>query len=237
MSRFRNVVRTLAALVVGGALFSAPRQAQATFSIHLQSGADSATIVDNGAGDLTNTTDGLITVQNLSFGDFTLSFSTANSNNGTLGADPTITINNLAITSKAAASLKITVTDNSFTSTAPGPGTNVISQLSDTALSAGSITYQSVVAFQSGPTLSVALAPDSDAANYTVNLPSGGFVVQSITNINLTKAGTVQMTGLTEVNTPQGAPLPSPAPAGLVLALSGAPFLGLAWVRRRLRAA
>jgi len=237
MSPCRNVLRLLGALVVGGAVFvGAPNRADATFTLRLQSGASDLTVIDNDLNDITPGTNGLITYSG-NFGDFLVTLTAAFSNNGNIGANPVISINNLSVNAinPGGGNLVLTVTDTSFTSTAPG-STKVDDQLSTTALANGSITYVSSAAGQGGSTLSLNTAPAAASGNYNVNLPNGYFTVQSITTIHLTGLGAFQGTGITTVETPQGGPLPTPAPAGIALALTGAPFLLFGRLRRRLMA-
>jgi len=240
MSRCRNVLRLLGAILVGGAVFvGAPSEAQATFVLSLQSGATTLNVVDNGAGD-TNPLAGAINLNSTVVGDFTLSGTIATSNNGHLLQNPTITINNLSVLAVTSGTLKITVYDDSFTTTSPGNATvrNSISATSPDDMGTGTVTYMSVVAGQGSPTLTVPADLGATSGTYVVTLPAmpAGFTVRSVTTINAASAGQYQLTGGTTVRTPQGGPLPSPAPAGLALALTGAPFLALGWVRRRLRA-
>jgi len=217
----------------------APSEAQATFSLRLQSGVADVTIFDNGAGD-TDPLGGSITLANTTtVGSFTLKGTIGTTSNSLFGAFPTVTIGTLSVTAASTGTLKITVTDDAFTTQTPGAAIVDNAITSTSAQGKGTVTYSSVVAGQGSPVLSIAAGgANSTSGTYSVNLPSqpAGFAVTSITTLNVTKAGQFQLQGNTIVETPQGGPLPTPAPAGLVLAFTGAPFLIVGRLRRYLRA-
>jgi len=227
MIRFRNFLPLAAAVLIGAATLGAPTQAHAAFTLTLhETGFSDVTITDNGVGDASLAT-GVISFSG-SFGDFNVQVTTGSSNS-TSGTQPAqLTINSLSITGASSSSLRLTLTDTGFT--APSSGlAGVRNQLSSTQIPQGTtVTYQSTVAGTATPQLSLN-GVGGVVGFASVNIGATPYTITSVTNLTLGAAGTVQMTGITQVAVP--------APAGVVLALTAVPFLGLgSWLRRRKQA-
>jgi len=224
MLRSRKLLPAVAALAVA-VLLGTSYPARAAFSLTLhETGFADQTITDNGAGDLSSATGGVITFAG-TYGTFDIQISVGTSNSAS-GAQPAqLTINNTSITSTSGGSLTVTLTDTGFT--APGTGNAFLdTQLSTTQLPLGStVTSHSEVNGTAGGdvalnTVSGGLREDIVAIGTTP------YTLSNVTTFNLAGAGTLQFTGITTATA-------VPAPAGVVLALTGLPVLGLGWLRRR----
>ncbi|AMV24255.1 hypothetical protein VT84_07655 [Gemmata sp. SH-PL17] len=216
MSRFRNVLRVLAAVLVGTAIFGAPTQAQAAFAI--QYSIDGGTFITINDGD---------SVAGLKI--------TASSY-----TDPTVSLLDLHVTGTFIPSsethtivIQATVTD---LTTAPAPQTLTTKFTGGTSTGTATFTGQSWVddannlfgipgTFTTGSIVpGNGITPDF-VGSFTGNVP-----------YSLTTQITIATEGRKEVNL--GADIdnvvtPTPAPAGIVLVLSGLPLLGIARLRRR----
>jgi len=228
----------LGAILVGGAFFGAPSQAQATFTMKLTA--------SNGAGTVSQTVTGtgLIVFAPGAFGDFNSVFvqvATSNSVANMSPAELTIASTNIT-TTHANASLTITLEDDNFH--APVNVHYLASQLSNTQSPVGvaTITYTSFLNGAAGTTLTQTSTSGNVIVNDPVAVPTTPFDLKSVTTIKIHNPSgsseTVLLNGITDASpTPVGGPLPTPAPAGLVLALSGAPFLAFGFrLRRRTQA-
>jgi hypothetical protein len=223
MIRFRKSLLLTVALV-GIVMLGAPTQAHATFTLRLQSGANDLTVTDNDSNDL-SVASGVITFGG-SFGSFFVQVTTGSSNSASATEPAQITINNLSITGASSSTLTLTLTDTSFVVPPPGPAL-MQSQLSTTQIPQGTtVTYQSFVHGSPGTLLSLN-SVDGDVVFDLMTVPSTPYTLSSISTFALGAAGTVQTTGITQLSA-------VPAPAGLVIALTGMPVLGVGtWLRRR----
>jgi len=229
MIRFRNFL-PLVAVLVGAAILGAPTRAHAAFTLTLhETGFTDVVVTDGGGGDVA-ALGGVITFAG-NFGDFTIQVTTGSSNSAA-GVQPAqLTINSLAITSMTgvvipSAPLVITLADTGFTAPTPGLA-GMESQLSTTQAPQGTnVTFQSFVNATPGTLLNLN-GVGGQVVDELVTVPGGpSYALSNVTTITLTQSGTVQTTGITLVAVP--------APAGVVLALTAGPFLGMGyWLRRR----
>ncbi|VTR96971.1 unnamed protein product [Gemmata massiliana] len=217
MTHFRNVLRVLAAVLVGTAVFGAPTQARAGFVIQYSLDGGAFTTVNSG-----DTIDGLkITAS--SYGDPTVSLLDLHVTGVfTPGVVETHTI-----------VIQATVTD---LTTAPAPQTLTTKFTAGTTTANAAYTGQSWVDNGNaefgipGTFTTGALTPgDGITPNFVGNFTG-------IPKYSLTTEIRIDTTGTRDVNI--GADIdnvitPTPAPAGLVLMLSGLPLLGIARLRRR----
>jgi hypothetical protein len=129
--------------------------------------------------------------------------------------------------------LYITVTGTGFSSPVTPPPVAIASHIGGT-LNVGSettpVTFQSIVPGASLPLQTPTVTGgsyNSNASGLTSNL-SAPFSIEETINVTLTNTGDVfNFSSSTDLT-------PTPAPAGIVLALSGLPFLAIGtWVRRR----
>ncbi len=231
MLRFRNFIPLLAAVAAGVAILGMPPPARAGFQVTLhEAGFTDMVITDNGANDF-DTDVGVINFSG-AFGDFRIQSDFATTTSGDPTAVPTLTINQVSVENKNTSSRKtltITVQDDEFGNSGTGLGATLNSQLSTTSLTkAGdSVAFQSFLNGVGGNQISLGTAPSgTEDVKNGLSLGSGStFTLADVTTLNISAGGTIQSTGTTTV---------TPAPAGLVLALSGLPFLGFgAWLRRR----
>jgi hypothetical protein len=229
MFRFRTIPPLLVAALTGAVILGSPTPADAGFKLTLSDGTTSTVIEDNKAGDVA-TQEGLISFIG-KLGLFEFQVTTGSSNAPGTESLAQLTINNLSIATKGFEGYKnltITLEDTGFTS--PEKGT-LNSQLSNTMLPGGSsVTYQSFVDGQAGKLLKLeGVGGVSDSQSISVS--GTPYTIKSVTSYTIKGWGdntplALQSTGITAVA--------APAPAGLVLAGSGVPFLGLVgWLSRR----
>jgi hypothetical protein len=231
----------LCAVLVGGALFGTSTQAQAGFSLTLTSNTGTITVNDGDANDSAPAA-GVIVYQGL-VGNMNVAVTTGSSNAGFNGLTPALGITNLTTSGAKNDNLTLTLTDTGFTAATSPSSATVTSQLSTTQIPNGSVnvSYQSIVDGQATQIISLNGVGGTVTSNPALNgvVVSGTpYTITSVTKIHFNSAANLfQATGNTTLDLPQGGPLPTPAPAGLVLALSGAPFfLAFSRLRRRLQA-
>ena len=238
MIRLRRLLPLAAAALFGATVLGAPTEAQAAFKLTIaESGGASVTIEDGGSGDLASQSGTIMFAGAL--GDFNIQLSMGTSTANPNGIGPAqLTINNTSISSggfSGTRTITITLEDTGFTSPGVGNG-NMLSQLSTTQVPTGtSVTFQSILDNPgtgndySGTLLSLNTVGGSSANDF-VEIGSSPYTLRNVTTYTMVGQGsgnmiTVQSTGATVV---------TPAPAGLILALSGLPVLGLGcWLRRR----
>ncbi len=218
---------TLMALLAGAIIMGVPPPAGADFRLTLhQDGFADRTITDNSIYDLSPTTTGVI-VYSGTFGTFTITAEIGTSNS-TAGVEPAaLTINQLSIASPSGGTLTITLSDDGFTAPQAGQQVAMRSQLSSTSLtSGGSVSFQSYLEGVGGTVLTLGTAnPNGIEATDIRMLGATPYTLSNVTTVTLAPSGVLQSTGTTTVM--------NPAPAGLVLALTGVPLLGIgAWLRR-----
>jgi len=238
MKCFRVSLSLIVAALVGAAILGAPTQAQAAFKMTLSdSDGNSFVVNDNNiplgtALDLDPTSGQIIFTGAL--GAFNIQISVGTSNAPGTPSLAQLTINNTSISSLGFAGDKtvtVTLSDTGFTS--PTGLTTMESQLSTTQLPANSnVTFQSFLNGNPGTLLNLNTVGGTRIGN-AVNITSTPFTLANTTTYTVHGQGvgttlTVQTTGLTAVAVP--------APAGLVLALTGLPVAGFGWLRRRTKA-
>jgi len=232
MNRFRNFWPLVAAVLVGAATLGSPTQAHAGFTLSVTDGTNTANITDNGSGDLDSAAGSIIFSGAL--GVFNINITVGTSNAPGTPSLAQLTINNTSITTTGftgSKTLTFTLEDTGFTAPT-GSSLSLLSQVSTTQLPSNTnVTYQSFLNNNGGTQLSLNTVGGTSGSD-PVNISSSPFTLKSVTAFALTGTGsseTVQFTGLTAVAVP--------APAGVVLALTAAPFLGLGcWLRRRQKA-
>jgi hypothetical protein len=230
-----NALKKLAlCLVMAATLFWTPTTAQATFQMQLiSSTAGTLTITDNGAND-SSPIAGVILFSG-TWGAYNIQVDTGESKpvlGSAASPDVDLSYSVNRTTAGAAETLTIKVSDMGFT-TSPEPlnlmygGTNGPGTTS--SLLAG--TGLNNVNFNTGDA-SGTVGPEPTGA-YSGN---GGFTVPNNGGqpYSLTLAITLNNNGTAGISSGDGELSAAPAPAGLVLALTGMPVLGLgAWLRRR----
>jgi len=178
------------------------------------------------------------------FGDYQINVTGSDSAPGVNPFTNKQTISQNTLTVKAlnlgAGDLIITVQDDTFTNTLPGGPSGPVSLLAN-SLSATQIDTGSVSAFGfvtgvggGGATSTVTIPaqvepPVGQVAGSTalVTLGTGAtFTLGNVATIHGLQVGATDNFTITTT-------LATPAPAGLILALSGLPLLGLPWLRRR----
>jgi len=226
----------VAAAVAVVALFSSASSADAAFTLRLQEGG----IIQN----FTLTSNQLNTVGPITVGDYTV---TVTANDSAPGLDPVfgaalVSQNTFTVTANtpAAADLQITVKDDTFSSAPFGPGNPITVQnsLSTTLISSGTVTANGFLS-------NSALTSTLTTANISLAGPTlSGSVANSITGSVAPIGPTFTLgnfadvhftgTGIQRANFTVTTLSPVPAPAGVVLALTGLPVLGIGgWIRRR----
>jgi len=216
----------LLAVLAGAALMASPPSAHAAFTLTLhEAGFADQTITDNGAGDLSNTTSGVITFAG-AFGTFDIQISVGTSNSAA-GVQPAqLTINNTSITSTGGSgTLSVTLTDTGFT--APGTGSALLdTQLSTTQLPLGTtVTSHSVLNGTAGGNVQLTTVGGSlreDVATIGTN----PYTLSNITTFSLAGNGTLQFTGITTVTA-------VPEPGTMAMTFSAISLFGLGYWRRR----
>jgi hypothetical protein len=240
--RIKPFLATLVACAIGLAFL--PSSADAAFKLRLTDNlGNTITITDDGAGDESATTAGVITFTdptgifpgffvNVNVG---LSKPTIPNTASTASMDLT----NTSVRSSGASTLTVELTDTSF-SLVPASGGNYILISSPTGnLTNATMTFQSIVDMTAGGTVEFT-APG--AVNGTTVVSTG--VQSSFTAASLTFPGTspfsmtqilnVSFAGVGSLNSFDGkTTVTTPAPAGLLLALSGLPALGIGYCFRR----
>jgi hypothetical protein len=215
----------LLAALAAVALLGGAGNAQAGFKLRLTEGNLVTTITGSGGG---------VGVTNLAFGNFWINFIGGISKpliGGPNSAE--MDIGTLTVRSTASGgTLKVELTDTDFQVGNGGPLLNVVSSI--TGITNGQISFQSWIdlgntEFGHGATTGFQGPFTGVFGNKVEDLVAGGsgpFSITSQTTITLGPNATFESTdGHTTVT-------PSPAPAAVVLALTGLPMLGLGGVLR-----
>jgi hypothetical protein len=216
------------AILTGIVMFGTATPAQAGFKMTISDGSTTTTVNDNSGLDA-NVNSGQIVFIG-SVGVFNINISVGTSNAPGTSDLAQMTINNVSISALGFSgnkTLTITLEDNGFT--APTGQATMESQLSSTQVPGGSnITFQSFFNNSPGTLLSLNAVGGVQASDH-LSISSTPYTLMNVTTYNVQGRGTplaIQATGITTVHLP--------APAGLVLALTGLPMLGgLALLRRR----
>jgi hypothetical protein len=181
-------------------------------------------------------------------GDYNVTVSARDSAPGisTLFGGALVSQNTFTVTSSSApaANLVITVKDDTFSSAPYGSGNSVtvINSLSTTEISNGTVTAHGFLT-NSGNTATVSttdLSLTGPTLSGSVSNSASGSVSPIGSTFTLGNVSTVHFNGTAggEANFTVTTVAPVPAPAGVVLALTGLPLLGIgAWMRRRLQMA
>jgi hypothetical protein len=235
MIRIRNYLPFVVAALVGAAILGAPTQAQAGFSMTLSdSDGNFVTVNDNSLAD-SDSRSGVIGFFG-ALGSFNIQLSVGTSNAPGTEHLAQLTINNTSISSagfNGDKTITLTLEDTGFTSPQPQPGKPVTmdSQLATTALPTGStVTFQSFLDGAAGTKL-ILNKVDGASVSDEVFVSGNPFTLKNITTYTVKGQGaniplTVQSSGITVAHLP--------APAGVVLAMTGLPVVGLAcWLRRK----
>lgn len=237
MSIFMKTVLVAGCVGVLG-LVNAPH-AHAAFILRLTSGTSTATIVDDGAGDITNTTPGQITFAGM-VGNFTINVTTG-LGNPQLPNTPyqaNIHLNNVSLSSSAGGTLTIELTQTGLTLD-PTAGSSIYLTSAFGGTTAGTVEAWQVLDLQNGQFADAANGEAvvhhgplggpsfSDNGSATTAYSGGNFSITEKVVITHSGAGT------TSFDIDSLAVVPAPATSFLVLA--GLPmFLGAWWARRRL---
>jgi len=240
MIRFRKLL-PLAAVLVGAAILGAPTQAHATFQMRLTSSSAGVLLIsDGGAGDTFNSMgpgvpDGVIVFSG-TWGAYNIQVNTGESK-PVLGsaASPDVDLSYSVNRTKAGAAetLTIQVSDMDFT-TSPEPlsmmygGTNGPGTTSTNVDGTGLNNVNFNTGDASGTIGPKGPGAFSGTSSFTIPNNSGN-------PYSLTVGVTLSNNGSTGISSGDAELLVAvPAPAGLVLALTSIPVMGLgAWLRRR----
>jgi hypothetical protein len=236
----RKYLRPLAVLV-GAAIIGLPTQAQAAFELRLSDGTTTVTIVDDGAGDLANTTAGQIIFAG-SVGTFTINVTTGLGDPaaGHVNTDFSahMHLDNVSVSSAAGGTLTIELSQTNLSLTDSPGGISLRSVFGgvtagtveawqildlDNALFAANGTGEAEV--HHGPFSGPAFA------DVGTDLTSGPYTAGD--DFSLTERVVISHggEGTTSFNIDSLATVP--VPPGIALALSALPVLGLGYLRRR----
>ncbi len=240
MIRLRNFL-PIVVVLVGAAILGTPSKAHATFEVVLsETGFTSLTIVDNMTGD-GNSAVGTISITNLTFGNFlvTVQTSVSNAAQGVLPATVTTTVTVFNNDAGVTHTLDILTSDSGFTT--PGGGTKVAmkSTLADTSpIQDPTDTFLSTIGSTSGTMLTSTTSPSSASVVDSETAPPSPYTLENM--LTLTNVGAALSNGQGNANSEiQAVGTTSvsavPAPAGLVLLLTGLPLLGLGGLLSRRR--
>jgi hypothetical protein len=211
----------MAAIVAGIATLAGPSTSEAAFTLRLTQGATVVTVLDGGAGD-SNPVLGAITYIG-PVGVFTINVSTGLSKPA---IGPAAMDLNSVNSSTAAGTLTIELTDTDFVGPSPGHTFNVGGTSQGTAVfEAGRSDLNAPFALSDS---TGALAFGAGAFSGSAGLGSGIGNPYSLTiRADITHGSGTRTSSFNAELTPV------PAPAGLILAATALPFVGL--LRRRLR--
>jgi hypothetical protein len=234
MMRCSRNVRLLLAFVAGVCLLGPPQAARADMTVTLTEYNGTTTVAsqtfsDNGTGFISF---------GPKFGDFQFqSFQVQTTSPGTAGAGSFVSDTQMATLNSATGerTLVLSVTSPGFT--APGgPGSSLLlvndlasSQFKGGSASDANASFVSALDGQSTPSVTLTSTGEL-VSTANVTWPSGdsSYTVTNTLTLTLGGGGSATLNATTTVATP--------APAGVTLAVTGLPFLGLAsWRRRRRR--
>jgi hypothetical protein len=232
-----KLIQAAAYLLAAGVMLGAPRAAKADFEIRItDSGGQTLTVHDNMAGDLDPLTGSMLILNSTFLGGHLSVLITSGTSqpitpNGPMEAFQDINIQANYDGALGAQSLTVEMSDTNFNLL--NPDTGILSSVATNNNTAGiTDTFQSWATagnteFMHGP-VSLGVQSGSSSLSGPASLPQLG-QLGSETIISLGAAGSVSIDNSVTVTTTA-----VPAPAGLVLLLSGSPVLGLGyWLRRR----
>jgi len=248
MFRFRNFRFLVAAVIAASYVVGSASAAKADFKLYLQeAGVNGGAITEVASG-----ADFTAASFTGTYGDFKVTILGGASDNNALQSDllgSTTSVTNL---SGSTQTLHLYASQTNYS--LPAADVNgllyVRSGLGG-SLSTGTLGFTSI--FQSWANGNNALLGMTSTAGPQTAIPTGStfdtgpaffafhpgadnvYSVTSVVNFQLSGGGKANFSDEVDISgTPFGGPLPVPAPPGLVLALSGVPFLGFgAWIRRR----
>jgi hypothetical protein len=227
-----------AAAALAVAILFVPGTARATFAVQIVTTAGSKTVFDGGAGDLDGSVNNSITV-NYSDSAYhlvgTISFTNAPGTANFAILDISYTINTVGTTG-GAASLAASATG--FTAPTGNP-LFLVSDLNGNGHGTGTMTGQSYVDTNNGlfATSGGGVSSSGPQGPFPINSGYGNTVSTSFNGSTPPYSLTSQLNFNLSTNSNTSGDMQStvttPAPAALVLALSGLPVLGFGFLRRR----
>jgi hypothetical protein len=233
MIRFRSVLPLLAAALFAVGTLGFPTQARATFRLTISDGTanGNVTVTHNN----NNVQNGSITYSsffdpNAPFPDFQIQITTGVSAQSPSVADLSIT--NMQFSTQGftgTRTLTFTLENTGFTAPT-GTNLNLTSELHTTVLPQGSatLTYQSFLGPDSSSLTPGTLVTNEGSAVNAVSIASTPFTLRSVTTMTITGTGSFQTVVFHGVST-----VTVPAPAGVMLALTGLPVFGVGYMLRR----
>jgi hypothetical protein len=232
----------LPAVLVGLSLLAQSPSAEAAFSLKLTSGAQTVTITDG--DNVGPDVDGApaanqIQYDNTNFNFFDVSITvTTNSPGATIldqNGNPVLAgrVRDVTLTTRyfgmGSGTLTFDVSSDGFNLGPAGSGIGLESRFGGDILTGNgsNATFTSSVNGTTTPVLTlVAPNPTTIVTSAAATIPSNPFTISNQMVLNLVQGGQANLTGTSTVAVP--------APAGIVLALTGLPVLGLSrWIRRR----
>jgi len=247
MFRSRNFRFLVAAVVAASYVVGSASTAKASFNIYLQeAGVNGGAITSVASG-----ADFTAAFFNGTYGDFTVTiFSGASINNATQSSLLSATTNVLNNTGTTK-TLNLYVSQTNYTLPTPDPSGQLFvrSGLGGSESAAGAVVLTGIFqAWANGNNALLGMVNTAGPQNATATgttfdtgpketffTPGSMYSLTSEVAFTVKGGESAGFSDRVDVrSSPFGGPLPTPAPTGLVLALSGVPFLGFgAWIRRR----
>lgn len=212
--------------------------AEGAFKIRLSDGSSTVTITDQGTGDVNAAVGGITYIDSSSFAGWTLTVTTGQSK--PITGDPFTAVVTTSLTftyvGGGTGTLTVDLTDTDFV--LPPYPSAVVTNSAQT--NAGSLLYTSYV--QSGVGGNTEFGGiDNNTGTIITNVTgpvTGGPVVTSVGGpisnpFSISTQSVLTMSGPASGSIDVRTTVVVPAPAGVVLALTAVPFLGLGYIRRR----
>lgn len=244
------------AVVVAAALFCTHSSAEAGFQATFRAGAAEKTVVDGGVGDADGIVNNEINVSSLVVGSYTFTSTLQTTNTPGGGTISFVESGTNRIQGTGATTVEVVASANGFTSPTSPPPLEANSGMTGQFLSATTPGNQGTFSYNAYYDTTNTLATNDagtgigNGTSAIITHPSPGNNASNDTEIfsNSTTPFTLTLVLRAQFHTATGtnsvdldgtlSVQPIPAPAGLILALSGMPVLGLgAWLRRRRTAA
>jgi len=225
MVRFHQKMWGFLALVVGIWLLGPPATARAGLSVTLSEvGGPTQTFNDTD-------NDGIITFSGVNFGDFKFDVFTVTSSSPGTGPDGAyVADTQFAVRNSASGDRTLLLSVDSDGFTAPGNAGQTLfltNSLASSFLTGGNAAFKSALDGQWTSEVGLTGPGDSPAISTRSVVRSGAsYTVSNVLTLTLGSNGKANIDATTTV---------TPAPAGLVLAATGLPFLGLGFWRARRR--
>jgi len=237
MSSFRKFSTLIVAALVGVAMLGAPASARASFSLYLQEDGGGFVLKDTQA-DFTGVS------FNGTFGDFKIQFLGGSSDNTGTPSDLLTGVTSIKNLSGNTHTLSIWVNQTNYTLPT---GTPLIVESGMAAtINSGTLKltdiFQAYADTNNGTPLTTGTSDftngpqDATKTGSTADTGSAtGLFNRTNTNYSLTSVSNFELSGGGQINSSSHVNVSAvPAPAGVVLALSSLPFLGIGtWLRRR----